>query len=313
MAVRALVTGINGYLGGAVVEALRRCGYDVVGLVHNNRSQVPTGLPARTADLLDPSSLRTAVQDIDVVCHLAGITRVRESLANPLRYFDVNTGGTVALLRAMESAGVRAMVFASTASIYGTPDRQPMTEDLREDPPHPYAASKRAAELAIESQARAGKLAAVVLRLFNIAGGHDLDSSRILPRAFSAVAGDSPALAVNGDGSAVRDYVHIADAAGAFAAAIARMPDSCVCLRYNIGSGVGTSVKELIDAITRVTGRDVPVEHRAAVPEPPRLVSDSTLAHRELGWTATNSDIESIIRSAWSARTEKPGTPPGWP
>ncbi|GAA5103731.1 hypothetical protein GCM10023319_71780 [Nocardia iowensis] len=131
--------------------------------------RVPAGLPVRTADLLDTDALTAAVRDRDVVCHLAGITRVRESFADPLRFFEVNVGGTVSLLRAMAETRVRGLVFASTASIYGTPQRQPMSEDLPDNPPHPYAASKQAAESVIATQAATGDLAAVVLRLFNIA------------------------------------------------------------------------------------------------------------------------------------------------
>ncbi|MFD0365314.1 NAD-dependent epimerase/dehydratase family protein [Nocardia sp. GCM10030253] len=296
------MTGANGYLGAAVTETLRDSGYEVVGLIHNNRSRVPDGVPVRSADLLDPSSLCAAVHGIDVVCHLAGLTRVRESFTDPERYFDVNAAGTVALLRAMASEGVGAMVFASTAAIYGAPERQPMTEDLPDNPPHPYAASKQAAEQAIEAESRTGRLTAVILRLFNIAGGPDPDSTRILPRILAAAAGDSPTLTLNGDGSSVRDYVYIADAAKAFGAALATMPDHGTCVRYNIGSGVGTSVRQLIDVASQVTGRDIPIEHRPAVAEPPRLVSDSSRARNELGWTAPTSDIESMIRDAWSAR-----------
>ncbi|MEV6431107.1 NAD-dependent epimerase/dehydratase family protein [Nocardia sp. NPDC051463] len=299
---RVLVTGANGYLGAAVADVLRESGYDVVGLIHNDRSRVPDGVPVRCADLLDPRSLRAAVQDIDVVCHLAGLTRVRESYTDPERYFDVNAVGTAALLRAMESAGVAAMVFASTAAIYGAPEQQPMAEDLPDNPPHPYAASKRAAEQSIEAEADRGKLAAVILRLFNVAGGPDPDSSRILPRILSAAAGRS-ALTVHGDGSSIRDYVHITDAASAFSTAISCMPEPGKCVRYNIGSGVGISVRQLIDVVSQVTGRDIPIEHRPAVAQPPRLVSDSDRARRELCWTATNSDIRSIVREAWSCRS----------
>ncbi|WP_328406850.1 NAD-dependent epimerase/dehydratase family protein [Nocardia sp. NBC_00403] len=303
------MTGANGYLGAAVAAALRDSGYDVVGLIHRDRSRVPDGMPVRSADLLDPGSLRAAVRGMDVVCHLAGLTRVRESFTDPERYFDVNAAGTVALLRAMESEGVGAMVFASTAAIYGAPEQQPMHEDLPDNPPHPYAASKQAAEQAIEAESRTGRLAAVILRLFNIAGGPDPDSTRILPRILATAAGDSPALTLNGDGSSVRDYVHIADAARTFGAAIATMPSHGMCVRYNIGSGVGTSVRQLIDVASQVTGRDIPIEHRPAVAEPPRLVSDSGRARRELNWTATTSEIGSIVHEAWSCRPTKTERP----
>ncbi|MFF3221571.1 NAD-dependent epimerase/dehydratase family protein [Nocardia suismassiliense] len=298
---RVLVTGANGYLGGAVVKQLRVSGHEVIGLVRGARA--PGEGPVRTADLLDPEALTAAVRDIDVVCHLAGLTRVRESVADPLRYFAVNVGGTVALLRAMAAAQVGGLVFASTASIYGTPDRQPMSEELPDRPPHPYAASKAAAESVIAAQAATGQLAAVVLRLFNIAGGADPDPTRIVPRVLAVAAGDDPYLAINGDGTAVRDYVHIDDAATAFAAAVAHLPDSGACRRYNIGSGTGTNINELVAEAARLTGRRVAVEHGPAAPEPPRLVSDSRLARRELHWQTTSSDIATILRDGWAART----------
>ncbi|MFI9405439.1 NAD-dependent epimerase/dehydratase family protein [Nocardia sp. NPDC052316] len=299
---RVLVTGANGYLGGAVVKQLRAGGHEVIGLVRG--AGTPGAGPVRTADLLDPEALAAAVRDIDVVCHLAGLTRVRESLADPLRYFEVNVGGTVALLRAMAAAQVGGLVFASTASIYGTPDRQPMSEELPDRPPHPYAASKAAAESVIAAQAATGQLAAVVLRLFNIAGGADPDPTRIVPRILAVAAGDEPRLTINGDGTAVRDYVHIEDAATAFAAAVTHLPQRGACRRYNIGSGGGTSVAELVAEVTRLTGRTIAVEHRPAAQEPPVLVSDSGRAHRELCWQATSSDLNTILRDGWAAQHE---------
>ncbi|MFE9579417.1 NAD-dependent epimerase/dehydratase family protein [Nocardia sp. NPDC006044] len=299
---RVLVTGANGYLGGVVAEALRAGGHDVVGLVRHARARVPHGVPVRVADLLDIGALRAALDGVDAVCHLAGCTRVRESFGDPLRFFEVNVGGTVSLLRAMAEAEVGRLVFASTASIYGTPERQPMSEKLPDRPPHPYAASKQAAEAVIAAQAATGRLAAVVLRLFNIAGGADPDPTRIVPRILAVAAGDSPCLAINGDGSAVRDYVHIRDAAAAFVAALTHLPGPGNCARYNIGSGIGTSVNELVAEAARMTGRAIAVEHLPAVPEPPCLVSDSGSARRVLGWEARSSDIATILRSGWAAR-----------
>ncbi|MFI6171060.1 NAD-dependent epimerase/dehydratase family protein [Nocardia sp. NPDC051052] len=303
---RVLVTGANGYLGGAVVEASRVDGHDVAGLVRPGRTRVPHGV--LVADLLDTESLTAALREVDAVCHLAGLTRVRESFADPLRYFEVNVGGTVSLLRAMAEAKVRGLVFASTASIYGTPERQPMSEELPDRPPNPYAASKQAAESVIAAQAATGRLSAIVLRLFNIAGGADRDPTRIIPRVLSVAAGDSPCLAINGDGTAVRDYVHIDDAATAFAASLTHLPAPGSCRRYNIGSGNGTSVNELVAAAARLTGRAISVEHLPAVPEPPRLVSDSSLARTELHWETRSSDIETILRDGWT-QTGAPSCP----
>ncbi|QIS15887.1 NAD-dependent epimerase/dehydratase family protein [Nocardia arthritidis] len=293
---RVLVTGANGYLGSAVVEALLTAGHQVVALVRGDRSRVPDGAVVRSADLLDPQALSAAVRDVDAVCHLAALTRVRESAAARAQYVVINVDGTGNLLDAMRAAGIRGLVFASTVAVYGTPDRQPMPEELPEDPRHPYAETKLAAERLIESRTATGDLAASVLRLCNVAGGPDPDPTRILPRILAATP-EQP-LRVNGDGSVIRDYLHIADAASAFAAAVVRLPDPGGFRRYNIGSGVGTTLNGLIAAIARITGRAIPVEYGPPVAEPPCLISDSTRANYELAWRPTYSTIDAIIRGA---------------
>ncbi|MFC8528435.1 NAD-dependent epimerase/dehydratase family protein [Nocardia sp. NPDC057227] len=291
---RVLVTGANGYLGRAVVAALRDRGHEPIPMVRApGRVGVPG--PVRVADLHDPGSLREAVREVDAVCHLAGRTRARESLTDPLGYFRTNATGTLALLDAMTSVGIRHIVFASTGSVYGTPDRQPMTEELPAAPPHPYAASKLAAELALES------FATITLRMLNIAGGADPDPTRLLPRALTAAGCGTP-LTVNGDGSAVRDYLHIADAADAFTAAVDQLPAVSRAVKYNVGSGVGSSVKDVVAAVERVTGLPVSLEYRPAAPEPAVSISDPSRAIADLGWSPRRSELEEIVRDAWSAQ-----------
>lgn len=296
---RVLVTGAGGYLGSAVAERLQRDGHEVVGLVRRESACLPAELPLRFADLRAPESLTAAVRDVDAVCHLAGLTRARESVADPLPYFHVNVGGTVALLEAMARAGVENMVFASTVAIYAT-DIQPMTEDLPDAPPHPYAASKQAAESTIAAQAATGRLAAIVLRMSNIVGGADTDPTRLLPRLRAVAAGTSPRLPINGDGTATRDYLHIEDAARAFTAALTHLPAPGACRRYNIGSGTGTSINDLIDRTAHLTGHPIPVDHHPAAQEPPTLICDNSRAARELDWHPT-WDIESILREMWTS------------
>ncbi|MGQ4618146.1 NAD-dependent epimerase/dehydratase family protein [Nocardia sp. R7R-8] len=291
--VRVLVTGADGYLGRAVVELLGSAGHEPIAMVRKSGSTLPA--PTRVADLLDEAPLREALDGVDAVFHLGGLTRARESTADPLRYFRVNAGGTVALLDAMAATGVSRIVFASTGSIYGTPERQPMTEGLPDAPPHPYAASKLAAEWAIRSQASTGRLSAVVLRLMNVAGGADPDPTRLIPRAFAAATSGS-ALEVNGNGTAVRDYLHIIDAAAAFVACLANMPPKGESRHYLIGSGRGSSILDVVAAVERRTGRRIQLRHRPPAPEPAGLISDPTKAMTELPWRPAHSDLETIVR-----------------
>lgn len=160
---RVLVTGAGGYVGWSVVESVLAAGHEPVAMVQRDAQRLRDGVEVRVADVRDPGSLRAAVAGVDAVCHLAGLTRARESWGRPLDYFVVNVGGTVELLRAMEAAGVGEIVFASTAAIYGTPEQQPMSEDLPEAPPHPYASSKAAAEAVLRWEARRRGLASAVL------------------------------------------------------------------------------------------------------------------------------------------------------
>jgi UDP-glucose 4-epimerase len=177
-----------------------------------------------------------------------------------------------------------------------------MNEDLPDNPPHPYAASKAAAEAAITWQARTGALGATVLRIFNAAGGNDPAPWRLLPRVLAVAAARTEQLEVNGDGRVVRDYLHVADAADAFVAAVEHRAEPGMCRRYNIGSGVGTSVMDIVAAVERVTRRPVPVVHRPAVPEPAALICDPARALAELGWKPRRSDLDDIVRDATVAR-----------
>jgi nucleoside-diphosphate-sugar epimerase len=299
--VRVLVTGAAGYVGGAVVRALLAAGYDPVAMTHRVGVGVPDGVEQRTADLLDPGQVRAAVQGVDAVCHLAALTRARDSWDAPLDYYAVNVTGTLHLLGAMGEASVGALVFASTASIYGTPEQQPMAEFLPDNPPHPYAGSKATAESITAWEARRAGVSAMVLRLFNAAGGRDPDSTRIVPRVVASAA-DGTAFAVNGDGSAVRDYMHVDDAAAAFVAALKNPVAPGTARTFNIGSGVATSVMDVIRAAERVTGRRIEVDHRPPAAEPRELVCQPARARAELDWHPRRSDLDAILADAWNAR-----------
>ncbi|WP_067824357.1 NAD-dependent epimerase/dehydratase family protein [Nocardia inohanensis] len=293
---RVLVTGAAGYLGRAVVTALAAAGHQPIAMVRTGEP-IPDAVETRTADLLDPGPLASTLTGIDAVCHLAGLTRARESITDPLPYFRVNTGGTITLLEAMRTAEVRHLVLASTCAIYGAPAHQPMTEHTPDAPPHPYAASKLAAEFAVTAQAHAGDLTATVLRLPNLAGGNDTDPTRLIPRTLTAAATGTP-LQINGDGTTLRDYLHITDAAAAFPAALHRPGRPAA--RYNLGTGRGTSIMDVIAAAERITARPIPRHHNPAAPEPAALVIDPTLARTELAWTPNHSDLDTILTDTWS-------------
>jgi UDP-glucose 4-epimerase len=304
--VRVLVTGAAGFVGTAVTKRLLSAGHQVVALVHNVR---PTGAQdLRTGDILDATSLREAVAGADAVCHLAALTRVRESFADPVAYFQHNVTGTVNLLHAMDVERARTgqplrLVLASTGAIYGTPTRQPITEEETPAPASPYGASKLAAEAVAAYQSRTGKIGSVILRAFNIAGavnGHgDTDMSRLIPKALAVAAGRFPCLNVNGDGTAIREYLHVDDFGRACALAIETCEPGTSRL-YNV-SGTKATVRDIIAVTEHITQRSVPVSWGPAVPEPPVLLADSSRIQADLGWKPRRSDLTTIMSDAWQA------------
>jgi UDP-glucose 4-epimerase len=309
--VRVLVTGAGGFVGGVVADALAEAGYQVTALVRTATSQprLAGGVEIVSADLTDPAQLAAAdvSRGFDAVCHLAALTRTRESRREPLRYFDVNVTGTTNLLKALErgtetTGVVPAVVFGSSCAVYGESSVQPVSESKPPEPTHPYGASKAAAELVVAHQAATGRIGAVVLRSFNVAGaaeGHvDHDTSRIVPAALAVAAGHSEVFGMNGDGGVVREYVHVSDIAEAYLAALGAARTGR-CKIYNVGSGTGVSVSEVLASVERVTGRAVRRTRRPPAPEPPVLVADSWRIRAELGWTSPRSSIDLIVADAW--------------
>jgi UDP-glucose 4-epimerase len=314
---RVLVTGAAGFVGRAVVADLTAAGHEVRALVRTAPDEV-TDLTGRSgavetvaADIRDRDALVTALTGVDGICHLAARTDVRGSFADPVGHFDVNVGGTTALLAALALAlagarpdGLRrapAFVLASTAAVYGVADRYPVDEDTPRRPSSPYAASKVAAEALVGHAASAGLVAATVLRFTNVGGPGDPDPTRLLPAALAAAAGARPHLDVNGDGSTRRDHVHVADVASACRLAVeaARPGEGTV---YNVGSGTAVSVVELVAMVEDVTGRPVPVRNGPAVPEPPVIESAIGRIAAALGWTPTRSDLRTLVADAWADR-----------
>jgi UDP-glucose 4-epimerase len=322
--VRVLVTGAAGFVGGMVADAAAAAGHQVTALVRTPGARLRFAHPVEVvaADLLDRRQLAGAGvgRGFDAVCHLAALTRVRDSRLDPLRYFTTNVTGTINLLDALEHGtrltGVApVVVFGSTAAVYGEPVEQPVPESRLPAPTHPYGASKVAAEQVLAHQAATGRIGAVVLRSFNVAGaagGHtDRDATRIVPAALAVAAGHTDVFVVNGDGGAIREYVHLADMARAYLVAIDAVGPGRYTV-FNVGSGIGVSVREVLAAVERVIGRPVPTVQRPPAPEPAVLVADSRRIRAELGWDSPRSSIEVIVADAW-AWTRPPSTPTAQP
>lgn len=305
---RVLVTGAFGFLGTAVVRRLAMAGHTAVAMTSRAEGDL---LPMTAAaevvygDVRDPSAMKRIVTGVDAVCHLAALTRVRESFERPQEYLDVNATGTRTIVSALRDEAARSgkaprILQASTAAVYGTPVRQPIDEDTAPAPTSPYGESKLAADRAILDGA-GSDLRAVVFRIFNIAGAvagrTDEDQTRIIPKALAVARGSAPQLEINGDGTAVRDFVHVDDLARAFVTA-ADHPltgDSAV---FNVGA-TGASVADIIDVVERITGKRLRVEHMPPKPEPPRLLADTARIRAELGWKPERSSLDEMVSDAW--------------
>jgi UDP-glucose 4-epimerase len=331
-----LVTGGLGFVGQAVARQLLSEGHRVAVLTSaadsraeasgqnsperpgpsspegsTGRLQVPPGAELVRADLRDRAAIAEVVAagEYEGVCHLAALTRVRDSLTDPIGYFDINVSGTLNLLRALDAEANRTgrparLVFTSTGSVYGTREGT-FGEDERPEPGNPYAASKLAAEQMIGYQAGTGRLAAITLRCFNIAGAvdgrSDRDLSRIIPKTLAVAAGLAELLEINGDGSAVREYTHVLDVATAVALAL----DAAEAGKhrvFNVGSGQGVTLIDVVQTARSITGRPIPAEHRPPKPEAQILMADSSRIRRELGWRPVHSSLAQILGDGWSAQ-----------
>ncbi|WP_030469540.1 NAD-dependent epimerase/dehydratase family protein [Lentzea aerocolonigenes] len=282
---RVLVTGATGYVGRAVVCELRVHGHEPV--LSRQRLSEPFNLP-----------------DVDAVIHLAGAARVRESFLDPLSYYETNVAGTLNLLKALKG---QRFLLASTAGVY-RPSDSPLTEESVREPSSPYAATKAAAEDLVAWAARSGRIGATTLRLFNIAGGGDADTSRVITRAVACAAGTVPGMEVYGDGTAVRDFVHVRDVAAAFVVALeaCSVGESSV---YNVG-GTPASVRDVLSAVAEVTGRSVDVTWQPAHPGEVRYQRADVSRLLALGWKPQFTTLTEIVRDQWLASAPAPGPGP---
>jgi UDP-glucose-4-epimerase GalE len=314
-----LVTGGAGYIGSHACKALARAGYRPVAydsLIRGHREAVRWG-PFVDADLADIERLADTFKRhaVAAVMHFAAFTYVGESMTNPELYFRNNGYNSLRLLEAMRAAGVRHIVFSSTAAIYGNPDRVPIPESAPQRPVNPYGESKLMVERMLHWYGAAHGFTHAALRYFNAAGadpegeiGEDHEpETHLIPLVLQAAMGQRARIDVLGtdyptpDGTAIRDYIHVQDLADAHIRAVQLLLRGGLSITVNLGTGAGHSVREVIAAAERVTGRRVP---RREAPrrfgDPPVLVADPSRARELLGWTAKHSDLDTILKTAWA-------------
>ena len=317
---RLLVTGGAGYVGSHALRALLHAGHEAVVLddLRAGFAEAAQGAPLVRADVGDPAALARVFSEhgpFAGVLHFAASISVPESVANPLLYYRNNTAASAALIDAALAHGARAFVLSSTAAVYGSPETQPIPEDAPLRPESPYGASKMMIERMLADAGHAHGLAWMALRYFNASGAdpgggigerHDPET-HLIPLALEAAAGLRPALRLFGtdwptpDGTCVRDYVHVTDLAEAHRLGIESLLAGGASGCFNLGTGTGHSIRAVLAAVERVTGRPVPVEAAARRPgDPPVLVADSRRFRDALGWAPRHSELEEIVRTAWA-------------
>ncbi len=314
-----LVAGGAGYIGSHAVKQLIEAGHRVVAVdnLYRGHSQaVHPQATFREIDLADMQSLVDVLAEnkIDCVMHFAALAYVGESVADPLSYYENNTAGTISLLKAMDTTGVKRLVFSSTCATYGEPETTPIVETMRQEPISPYGWSKWCVERVLKDYAAADKeFAFVSLRYFNVAGcatdgslGEDHDpETHLIPVVLQTALGRREKVTVFGtdyptpDGTCIRDYIHVEDLCTAHITAMEALRPGDGRF-YNLGIGRGYSVREVIDSARRITGIDIPVEYGKRRPgDPAVLFADAGKIQHELGWSARYTGIDQIVATAW--------------
>ncbi|MEL6264763.1 MAG: UDP-glucose 4-epimerase GalE [Pseudomonadota bacterium] len=327
MAMRILATGGAGYVGSHCLRRFRASGHHVVALddLGEGNAAAVGDAPLVVADIRDSAAVAAAIAEhrIDAVAHFAALASVPASIADPRAYWSVNVAGTQALLDAMVETGVTRLVVSSTAAVYDHEAEMPLSEHARLAPATPYGSSKLAMEHLVRDYATAYGIGATALRYFNAAGAEPDGAhgesrraeSHVVPLLMLFALGKRPAFKVFGtdwptrDGSCIRDFVSLDDLADAHLMALeAGQPGSFAV--YNLGTGTGTSVLEIVAAAERVIGRKLAVEPAPRRPgDPPVLVADSARVREALGWEPRSSGIEEILRAAWAWHS---GSPDGY-
>jgi UDP-arabinose 4-epimerase len=317
-----LVTGGAGYIGSHTCKALALAGRLPVALdnlVHGHKAAVRWG-PLVEGDIRDRALVEGAIREhrIEAVVHFAGYAYVGESMRDPGKYFGNNVAASLALLEAIQACAVGRVVFSSTCATYGVPESLPILEEHAQRPVNPYGESKLFVERALHWYGVAHGLRSVALRYFNAAGadpdgqiGEDHDpETHLIPLAIGAALGKRPPLQIYGtdyptpDGTAVRDYVHVTDLADAHLRALDYLEAGRESSAFNLGTGRGHSVREVVAAVERIAGRELP--RREAAPragDPAILVAEPGRSRKLLGWAPQHSDLDTIVATAWRWHT----------
>ena len=316
---KVLVTGGAGYIGAHVAAELLKSGYSI--RIYDDFSN---GLHRRVdgkfrdivdGDMLDRVKLLAALDGIDAVIHLAAKKSVEESVKDPLKYYENNVGGTLNLLGAMAAKGVKQLVYSSSAAVYSPNDKEAVVEDDPTAPLSPYGASKLLAEQLISSVGSAEQISNISLRYFNVIGSNiaefgDNSKDNLVPKVFLALKnGKRPQIYGSDyptpDGTCIRDYIHVQDLALAHLAALKKVESGYISQVYNVGSGKGYSVKEMMDQISKSLGRDInPEVSQARAGDSPKLIASIDKIKEQLGWSPKAS-LEEMIDSAWQAEVAR--------
>jgi UDP-glucose 4-epimerase len=314
-----LVVGGAGYIGSHMCKLLREAGepHLVFDNFEQGHREALQGSPAFEGDLRKPEDLRRVFSehDIDLVMHFAAYISVGESVREPAKYWENNTAGVQRLLDTMRERGIDKFVFSSTAAIFGEPEYTPIDENHPKNPTSPYGDTKLAVERMLSAYDRAYRFRSVSLRYFNAAGadpsgnlGEDHHpEEHLIPLAIQAAMGQRGMLKIFGndynthDGTCVRDYVHILDLAEAHLLAVRHLRDGGDSRQYNLGNGQGFSVREVIETVSRVSGREVPHEDAERRPgDPGTLIASSEKIRTDWGWQPKYPNLETIVEHAWA-------------
>lgn len=314
---KVLVTGGAGYIGSVVADQLLAAGHHVVvidNLSRGHRQAVPPDAKLVIGDLADKENLHSLfrTEQFDGVLHFAAFIEAGESMRHPETFFRNNTANALAVLEAMLAAGVKRFVFSSTAALYGNPARSPIREEDALQPTNAYGESKLLVERMLEWFHRIHGLRYASLRYFNAAGAASADrgeahnpESHLVPRIMNVALGRAKQIEIFGtdyptvDGTCVRDYIHVSDLAAAHLLALDAL-DRSGQLIYNLGSGQGFTVRQVIDGVRRVTGRPIAVvESPRRDGDPTELIASSEKIRRELQWKSKFGELETILETAW--------------